>query len=183
MQQDNLDKKFKELILYVSQIHAQDEAFGATKLNKVLFFADFLAYLYLGKSISGQEYQRLPEGPAPKKLLDARASLVKAKRLALNEVPYYTRKQIRPIALDVPDLNVFTVREMAIIGQVVVSLWNKDASECSGLSHKFIGWIWAKDKETIPYEVALIANQTDPTTKEVETALNLVSYAQEALTA
>jgi hypothetical protein len=176
-------KKFAELIIYVSQLHATDEAFGVTKLNKILFFADFTAYMMFGQSITGQQYFRLPEGPAPTQLLPVRASLVKAKRLALNEVPYYTRKQLKPIALDRADLSVFTPDEIAIVSQVALNLWGKDASECSGLSHKFVGWLYAKDREIIPYEVALIANQTEPTPSEIGTALGLLPYAKEALSA
>jgi hypothetical protein len=38
------EQKMKELILYISQKCADDTKFGATKLNKILYFSDFLAY-------------------------------------------------------------------------------------------------------------------------------------------
>jgi hypothetical protein len=38
------DEKLRELILYVSTLSKDDDNFGATKLNKLLFYADFLAY-------------------------------------------------------------------------------------------------------------------------------------------
>ena len=34
--------KFRELILYIAQESEGDPNFGATKLNKILFFCDFL---------------------------------------------------------------------------------------------------------------------------------------------
>ncbi len=42
------EKKFAELILYVSQKSTFDSTFGSTKLNKILYFSDFLAYGKLG---------------------------------------------------------------------------------------------------------------------------------------
>jgi uncharacterized phage-associated protein len=36
-----------------------------TKLNKLLFYADFVNYYRLGKSISGSRYVHLPYGPVP----------------------------------------------------------------------------------------------------------------------
>ena len=36
-------EKLKELVLVVAQLCADDRNFGAVKLNKLLFFADFLA--------------------------------------------------------------------------------------------------------------------------------------------
>jgi hypothetical protein len=46
-----------------------DEPFGAVKLNKLLFYADFFAYVKFGECITGQEYQKLAQGPAPRRML------------------------------------------------------------------------------------------------------------------
>lgn len=58
-------QKFSELLLYVSRLAESDPRCGATKLNKILFYADFSAYRALGRSISGQTYRKLQHGPAP----------------------------------------------------------------------------------------------------------------------
>ena len=63
------DEKFKELVLYVCHKSAGDAPFGATKLNKLLFYADFLAYKQLGSAVTKHAYQRLPNGPAPRAIL------------------------------------------------------------------------------------------------------------------
>src|SRR2546425_884388 len=63
------DEKLAEMILHIAQLSEGDEPFGATKLNKILFYCDFLSYLYHGKPITGQEYQKLPNGPAPRRLV------------------------------------------------------------------------------------------------------------------
>jgi Protein of unknown function (DUF4065) len=61
--------KFEELLLYVTERTQDDPACGDMKLNKLLYFADFLAFEKLGHAISGAPYQRLPWGPAPRYLL------------------------------------------------------------------------------------------------------------------
>ena len=58
--------KFREPLLYVAHKSERDPSFGATKLNKLLFIADFLSYAKAGKSITGQPYVKLKNGPAPK---------------------------------------------------------------------------------------------------------------------
>ena len=63
------DEKLRELIVYISWRSRKDPNFGAIKLNKLLFFADTAAYRELGKSITGSEYQHLPEGPCPRRIL------------------------------------------------------------------------------------------------------------------
>jgi len=45
------DASFEELVLYFSSRSDDDPKFSATKLNMLIFFADFLAYAYLGKPI------------------------------------------------------------------------------------------------------------------------------------
>src|SRR4051794_11181803 len=62
------DRKFRELVLYLAERSEGDKHFGATKLNKLLFYADFVYYLYFGNSITGHTYQKLEHGPAPRAL-------------------------------------------------------------------------------------------------------------------
>lgn len=49
--------KLRELVLYVCTASEGDESFGSVKLNKLLFYSDFLSYLQHGIPITGQEYQ------------------------------------------------------------------------------------------------------------------------------
>ena len=58
-------EKLRELILYICRASESDEAFGKVKLNKLLFFSDFSAYVDLGQSITRQDYKKLKQGPVP----------------------------------------------------------------------------------------------------------------------
>ena len=49
-------KKFEELVLFVAELSQADENFGATKLNKILFFIDFLSYKRSGVGMTGAKY-------------------------------------------------------------------------------------------------------------------------------
>jgi antitoxin SocA-like protein len=62
-------EKLRELTLYVSRKSEADEPFSSTKLNKLLFYIDFSAYWDFGKPITGEEYQCLEFGPAPRRIL------------------------------------------------------------------------------------------------------------------
>ncbi|MDH5642316.1 MAG: Panacea domain-containing protein, partial [Nitrospira sp.] len=70
--------KFKELILYVASQCEQDTYWNSTKLNKILFYSDFLAYKVNGQSITGADYFALERGPAPKALVPIREGMIKA---------------------------------------------------------------------------------------------------------
>ncbi len=174
------DNKLKELVLYVSEKCEGDDAFGAVKLNKILFYADFIAYVRLGRSITGHEYQALQQGPAPRRLLPIRDQLAKEGRLIVAPRDYHGQKQTKPIALTSPDLNEFTAEEIAIVDSVIEELWGRNASEVSKLSHLFLGWKLAQENETIPYEVALVSFR-EPTLAQRKKAIELEASAKSCI--
>jgi Protein of unknown function (DUF4065) len=150
------DERLKELILYVSDRCELHPRFGATKLNKILFYADFVAYAKLGRPITGTEYQRLPQGPAPRRLLPLKAQLIANREAVEREKHVYSRIQKRIIPLREADLSRFTADEISIVDRVIGALEGKSADDVSELSHQFPGWELAEDRETIPYHTALI---------------------------
>jgi hypothetical protein len=163
------ERKFRELVLYVSQKCATDPTFGATKLNKILFFSDFLSYGNLGKAITGVEYQKLPNGPAPRRLLPICDQMRRDGDLVLQEIPLLSGKtQKRTINLRAPDLKVFTAEEISLVDDVIEALDGARAEAVSALSHQLsIGWILVNDKETIPYNTVFLSNP-DLTETEIE---------------
>jgi hypothetical protein len=150
------DAKLKELILFIALRSQDDPRFGSTKLNKLLFFADFLAYVKLGKAITWHEYMKLPNGPAPRKMVPIRQEMIEAKSLAMQERDHYGKAQKVPVALREADLSVFSATEIAIVTEVLDAFRKNNAKGISSLSHKFAGWKLAADRETIPYKVALV---------------------------
>lgn len=72
------DERLAELIVYISQKCANHRKFGATKLNKILFYADFGSFKKYGCSITGTEYMKLPNGPVPRQLVPQRKALLAA---------------------------------------------------------------------------------------------------------
>lgn len=175
------DTKLKELILFIALHSEGDKRFGATKLNKLLFFADFLAYLYLGKPITGHEYQALPKGPAPRYLMPIREAMEVDKDIAIQKIDFYGREQHKIFALREPDLSLFTAEEIELVHHIIEECWNKRANDISDDSHRFVGWALAGPGETIPYEVALVST-TDPTPADIAYAKELEPLALEYLT-
>jgi hypothetical protein len=174
------DGKLRELILHISRCCEGDETYGATKLNKLLFFSDFLAYQRYGKAITGQEYQALPQGPCPRKLKPVRAALERSGALAIQKRQAGPYVQERPVSLREADLSRFTAREIALVDELIQRFWAKTATEISGESHTFIGWQLAERGETIPYSVALVT-KPELTAEQERRGLALEPLALECL--
>jgi hypothetical protein len=166
------DRKLAELILYVAERSEADRFFGAIKLNKILFYADFLFHQKTGRSITGQEYQRLPNGPAPRRLVPVRDALEKAGDLALRTRFVGGLKQVRAIAIREADLSPFSGEEIAMVDFVIEALRGLTAAESSELSHAELGWKLAEEGETIPYSTVFLSERKI-TQEEADFALQL----------
>jgi hypothetical protein len=154
----NLDK-LKELILYIATESEGDDRFGAIKLNKILFYSDFAAYRTLGKSITGAEYQKLGEGPAPRELLLCRKEMERKNEIEIEFRPYFNGVQQRLVARRPPRLSKFSKIELSIVDQVIEAFWSKNGREVSEESHKEYGWRLANEYETIPYSASFFSSE------------------------
>ncbi|MFY9826017.1 MAG: Panacea domain-containing protein [Thermoanaerobaculia bacterium] len=161
------DKRLQELILYVARETESDPKCGKTKLYKILFYSDFWAHQRLGTSISHQEYQRLDFGPAPRRGRPILEEMISSAVAAWAVRDYFGRTLQKLLALREPDLSVFSGEEIAIVQEVVRILWPYDASEVSGLSHRFIGWQLAREGEVIPYSTVALGQPRQPTLREI----------------
>ena len=152
-------ERFKELMVFVADTCIGDPTFGAVKLNKILYFADFMAYRVLGKSMTGATYFKLPEGPAPRQLLKARDELIAERRVEIEQQPYFNGVQKRVVIIGAgPNTEEFSPAEQDIVGSVAQFFEGKTAREVSDFSHLQPGWILANDREDIPYETAWLSS-------------------------
>ncbi|MHB2021660.1 MAG: Panacea domain-containing protein [Candidatus Xenobia bacterium] len=174
------DAKFKALVLYVAHRCQFMENFGATKLNKILFYSDFLAYRRTGKPITGQEYQKQPNGPTARRMLPLLAELVESKQAVMQRKEIFDYQEDRLIPLAQPELTrLFTAEEIALVDQVIEWLGTKTAKWISHRSHAGLGWRVVDFGETIPYQTALIERR--PLSKEDrDHALKLADELQKA---
>jgi len=163
-------EKFKELILYIAQESEFDPNFGATKLNKILFFCDFLTYRAHRTSISGQRYFKLPYGPAPRALKPALAELVEGEACIEIERSHFGHPQKRIIVRREANLEAFTATEVALVASVIRALWDNSAQEVSELSHHFIGWQLAELHEDIPFETIFMGDPRELALTEEDSA-------------
>jgi Antitoxin SocA-like, Panacea domain len=162
------DRRFRELLLYVARETRDDPKCGRTKLYKILFYADFLAFRKRGTSISGQEYQRLQFGPAPKRVKPVIDQMIRERLCDWSNDDYYGRLQKRLVPLRQPDLSVFSAEEIDDLQHVIRELRPFDATDVSVLSHQFIGWQLAREKEDIPYSTVALGDPRPPTQEEIE---------------
>ena len=150
-------QRFRELIIYISQECEKDEFFGAVKLNKILFHADFGAFERFGQPLTGMRYFKLKFGPAPRALLPVVDELVAEGALEAAAPQGEPFEQRRTIALRKPYLDHFTQDELDLVDEVIKQLWNQSATAVSDGTHG-VAWRTHNLKDDIPYEAVFLAD-------------------------
>ena len=158
------DERLAELMLYIADISQADPAFGATKLNKLLYYSDFIAFRNFGESITGAEYMRLNWGPVPRRLIPVRDGLIDEEEAVLRESDYGSYSQDRLVPLRKAQVDLFKSSEIKLVDRVVEYFQTATATAISEFSHDRAWRIAEEDRGEIPYEAAFISDE--PVTNE-----------------
>ncbi len=160
-------RKLKELILYVSRRCAEKRNFGSVILYKILYFADHFASGKLGQPITGADYIKEKHGPIPRTALPARTELEREGRLAIREIATRRGGLKKPVALDAPDMSLFSDAEIALVDSIIERFWEFSTRRVRRSAHALAAWRAYEIRETIPYETVFISPNQKLTRKEM----------------
>lgn len=158
--------KFKQLVHYVIWKAGKRAWFGATKLNKVLWFSDTEAFAHTGKPITGATYTRQQFGPVPKPIMPIRSELQREGAIQVAS----EGKLERVTALTKPEMGSFTLAEMAIVDWWIEHIATYEtAQSISAKSHDY-PWQIASLGEPLPMTASLAVRLRAPKGDELNWA-------------
>jgi len=127
----------------------------ATKMNKLLFYADFGHFRDFGVSISGSPYLAMQFGPAPQHYPWIEEDLFEGGDLVANEIFFPNGdSHITMSAGREPELSVFSAEEVATLRHIERVLGHKTSKRLSELSHEERAWAETPRQSMIPYDLA-----------------------------
>ena len=151
-------KRLSEAVLYVARACEQAPNFGLVKLNKIIWRADFDSFAQRGQPVTGRQYQRLKQGPAPVEMLPVLNELQAGGLLVIKRVPLGNYEEQRPVAIQDPVLTFFSAQDLAFLDRSVSVYWDKTGKEVSDISHG-AAWGSRDDGESMPYELAYLSDE------------------------
>lgn len=151
------ERRLRELIIFIAHECAYDPTFGATKLNKLLWWADIRAFAQLGQAITGVAYVRLPQGPVPEMIDRVKTALRLEGHIALSPQEHFGRVQTRIVPLRRAELGMFTGPEIAIVERLIRECWNLNAKSVSKRSHGK-AWEAIPHQDRMPYESVFLSD-------------------------
>ena len=150
--------KFAEMVFFFSEKLQP----WKTKLNKLLFYADFLCFGMSGKSISGVNYRAIPMGPVPDKFQTLFEFLNNTQVVEIN-TSYFTNggigEQFFPAKERKFNSALFTEQEINSLVAVAERFKSVSTDDIIEISHKEKAWLDNKDKlDLIDYLYAFDLN-------------------------
>jgi len=139
-------EKVAHFVLYLAQ-HAEPLK---TRLNKLLFYCDFLHYKRTGYSISGCNYRAIQLGPVPSHYHELFGLLESLEYVRIEEELYdHGGTGERFTALKKFDRQWFSPEELNIMNEIVASFKHKRTKELIETSHLEQGWEKNKDRRDL----------------------------------
>lgn len=131
-----LNDKLPKLVHYIVA-RARPDQLGATKLNKVLWFADLTYYRRYGRTISGaSSYQKLQHGPVPNDVVRTVHLLKTEGKIAIRYADTPTGQRREFVWLEQPALDAFEAEEIDVLNEAIDWVCqNHSATSISALTH------------------------------------------------
>lgn len=126
-----------------------------SKLNKLLFYADFKYFKEYTLSITGLRYAHLPYGPVPDNYSMYYAAMFSKGLVEFSEELYpngYVGELIK--AVKEPDLNIFSPSELRIMAAVMEYFKGYTATQIQEMAHEEKGYQQTSDGDIISYTYA-----------------------------
>jgi Protein of unknown function (DUF4065) len=151
--------RLREMIIYVSSKCVHAPRWGKTKLNKILWRADFTSFAERGVPVTGRPYQRLRNGPAPTEMAPLLGEMLNNRVITIdfNELGHnVVEERIFPIMN--PNLQAFSRDDIKYIDDSINYYWDDTATEASDDSHG-IAWKSRADGDPMPYELSYLSDR------------------------
>ena len=151
-------KKFSEMVVFFTEKLEP----WKTKLNKLLFYADFIMHKQTGFSISGVQYRAIPMGPVPNNFNSIFEYLANKKELDIYSTNFANGgmgEQFKPNPNRTFDKELFTTTELQILNLVANKFKNTSTKEIIEVSHKEKAWIENnEERKLIDYKYSFELN-------------------------
>ena len=151
-------RKFAEMVVFFTEKLEP----WKTKMNKLLFYADFTMHKQTGFSMSGVQYRAIPMGPVPNNFNSIFEYLANKDEVDIfysNFADGGTGEQFKPNAKKIFNEKLFNEIEIEILNAVAERFKNTSTSKIIEISHKEKAWTENyKNKNLIDYKYSFELN-------------------------
>lgn len=148
-------EKFKNMILYLVK---RLDGVLKVKLNKLLWYCDFLHFKETSVSITGSQYIHLKYGQVPDHYELIFANMIHEGLLSKSEIPFQTKEGTQQgeeyTALIEPDESIFSEKELQVMDFIADTFREDTSTSIKEKAHREAAYLKCEDGDIISYEYA-----------------------------
>lgn len=151
-----LDKRlYKNAVLYFIK-YCNNKYLGVTKLNKLLYYLDFISYRDRGKSFTGDAYIHDQYGPVPASIGEVLTTLKSDGAIDASAVSYKDGEKIRFEIKDATqfDEKIFSKEQKELLKSICDEFGGWPTEKIVAQTHLEAPWFYSKPYEVVDYEYA-----------------------------
>lgn len=145
--------KYDNAVLYFVK-YCNNCYLGATKLNKLLYYLDFISYRDTKNQVTGDVYIHKQYGPVPSKVDEILTKLHTEKKIEIKILPYKDGETYEYQALQAPDTNIFSKFEIELMDKICqeFSMWPTD--KIVNQTHLEAPWFYSTPYQVVDFDYA-----------------------------
>ena len=148
----NKDKYLNALLFFIS--YCNNKWLGVTKLNKLMYYFDFISYRDHQKSATGDIYAHWEKGPVPKHIEEMLQELKRTGKITAQDIPYLDGKKTEFTALSEPDMQVFSTYENRLLEAICKQFELWPTQKIVDQTHFESPWLYSQPLDDVDYEYA-----------------------------
>lgn len=145
------EQKYKNAVLYFTK-YCNNRYLGATKLNKLLYYLDFISYRDRKTLVTGDVYIHKDYGPVPGQIDEVLSKMSAEGKLKIDRVEYGENGTFEYTALTDPDEKVFSDEERGLLQAICkeFAFWSTD--KIVNQTHLEAPWFYSKPFDVVDYK-------------------------------
>lgn len=142
--------KYRNAILYFVK-YCNNQYLGATKLNKLLYYLDFISFRDRKRSVTGDIYIHKQYGPIPAKVDEILTDLHQSQHLAIDRIAYKESDTFEYKILKEPQPSKFDSYEKNLLKNIAdeFTLWSTE--KIVNQTHLEAPWFYSKPFDVVDY--------------------------------
>jgi len=146
------ERAYKNAVLYFIK-YCNNKYLHATKLNKLLYYLDFIYFRDHKKAVTGDVYIHQGYGPVPSRVDDILAKLKTDGAIDTEAIPHNESEMINFSIKDISkfDESAFTADQKNLLKQICDEFGNWPTEKIVAQTHLEAPWFYSKPYEVVDY--------------------------------
>ncbi len=144
-------EKYKNAVLYFIK-YCNNQYLGATKLNKLFYYFDFINYRDKKESVTGDIYIHNHYGPTPSNLNEILSEMVENRDITITKDPFEDSHTASFVAEKNPEEGVFDSEERELLKSICGEFLDWSTDKIVEQTHLEAPWFYSKPFEKVDYE-------------------------------